>query len=82
MIHALRINGVRYPKIELRYSIVDGYPGGPIEIAIHDPNLGEVTVSEDCVIEVQYEGDQPWSPITVKKLAELADKEKIKIEFP
>jgi hypothetical protein len=79
MIFSVRINGIQYPHIDIRFAIVDGYPGGPVEVAIFDPNLGEVTLTNDCLIEVQHAEGQPWCPISAKGLAELADKEKSKI---
>ena len=79
MIFAVRFNGIVYRHIDIRFSIVDGYPGGPREVAFIDPELGEVTLTSDFLIEVQYEEDQPWFPISAKGLTELADKGKIKI---
>ena len=68
----LRVNGVPVEHVSLRFQIVDGYPGGPKEIVINDPILGQFHLDDAFAIEVQ-EGEGPWRPQTAQALITLIE---------
>ena len=72
----LRVNGIRYDRLDVRFAMVDGYPGGALEAAVFDARLGEITLTSDCEIEIQPGPEQPWCRVTAKGLTEMARKTK------
>ncbi len=63
----LRVNGRIYEKVQGRFAIEGGYPGGPLELVIHDPDLGDVVLSDACLIELSENGG-PFLPIKTHAL--------------
>lgn len=65
--YTLRLNGIEYPKVHLRLSIEDGFPGGTREIVIDDPILGEFVVTNDFLIELRH-GTSQWFRVDYHEL--------------
>lgn len=63
----LRVNGCIYERIEVRLRIVDGYPCGPREVAVHDALLGQVILSSEDIIEIKP-GEGAWLPVRLPAL--------------
>jgi hypothetical protein len=69
----LRVNGVPCSKVTLRLAIEDGFPGGSPEIVMNDPMLGDMTITEDCDVEMQV-GNGPWNTVTLTELTHAVQK--------
>lgn len=68
----LRVNSLPVERVGVRYQIVDGYPGGPKEIVIDDPILGQFALDHTFSLEIQ-ESEGPWRKTTPQALLALIE---------
>jgi hypothetical protein len=64
---SLRIDGLEWPHITYRYAFTDGFPGGRPEIVLNDRILGDILVTDRCLIEVR-DGEGPWMKVPLRDL--------------
>ena len=67
------VNGIQQRHVSVRLSSQDGFPCGPKQLVADDPLVGEIVVTDDCILEFQWDGG-PTHLARVPDLVELLEK--------
>jgi hypothetical protein len=66
----LRVNGLVITTVTHRREIVDGYPGGKSEIVVDEFGIGQFSLTDECILEIQR-GEGPWQRVNLRELSRI-----------